>query len=368
MKTGKSLMELAMEVERQAAMKKDFIAPSNLVRFHANPTSREVRMEVPKIGDFAINTLAHAQLADNAGIPKAYYDRTLASHPGLLAQQINHWFTVTPQKRMVRTLDNYARAWLSDRYRPLDNFDLLSSLIPYVVERQGDMVVASSEVTERRLYLKLTVPSLVGPGAKVGDEVCAGVAISNSEVGDGSLSVDPFIEILRCTNGMKVAKFGKRRNHVGKSNGSDDAAEFYQNDTQQAMDVAFFKQIRDTVKGVLEPAGFQKILDHIRESGENKIEAKPEDVVEVLANKYQFSAGTREGIFRQLIDSGNGLNRWGLLNAVNRQAQDEADYDEASRLESISGDILTLDPSQWKAISNATDLVPIARRKKASTN
>lgn len=363
MKTGKTLMELAAEVQRQATQKLDYVAPSGKLHFHAQ--NQELRLETAKIGDFAINTLAHSQIAMNAGIPKAYYDRTPASHPGLLAAQINHWFVAEPKKHMVRTLDNYTRAVLSDRYRPLDNFDLLGAVLPFIMEHQGDMVVSSSEVTERKLYLKLTMPSLVGPGAKVGDEVCAGVAISNSEVGDGSLSVDPFIEILRCTNGMKVAKYGKRRNHVGKANGSDDAAEFYQNDTQQAMDVAFFKQIRDTVKGVLEPAGFQKILEHIRQSGDNKIEAKPEDVVEVLANKYQFSSATKDGIFRQLVDSNNGLSQWGLLNAINRQAQDEPDYDEASRLESISGDVLTLNASEWKVISTAVEATPARRRKAA---
>jgi len=29
-----------------------------------------------------------------------------------------------PERRMVRTLDGSTRAFLSDRYRPLDNFDL----------------------------------------------------------------------------------------------------------------------------------------------------------------------------------------------------------------------------------------------------
>ncbi len=91
-------------------------------------------------------------------------------------------------------------------------------------------------------------------------------------------------------------------------------------------------------------------------------------MVEVLANKYQFLAPTKDGIFRQLIDGGNGLTMWGLLNAVNRQAQDEPDYDEASRLESISGDILTLNPSEWSVISKATEAVPIRRRKTASSN
>ena len=365
MKTGKSLIELAQEVERQASARKDLVAPSAKLTFHGE--NKQLRVDAG-VGDFGINQYAHGQIAVNAGIPKAYYDRMLASEPELLAGHINHWFRAEPKKHLVRTLDGSVRAVLSDRYRPLDNFELLTSIFPFMQEMRGDLQVVSSEVTERKMYLKFAVPSLRGtvPGVmKVGDEVMAGVVIGNSEVGDGSLYVDPFITILRCTNGMSIDKFGKRRNHVGRAQSSgDDATEFYQDDTQAAMDVAFFKQIRDTVKGVLEPAGFERILGHMREKAEAKIEAKPEDVVEVLANKYSFNQTTKEGIFRHLVEQGLGFTGWGLVNAVNRQAADEANYDENNRLEEISGKILTLNPSEWKVISTAQEPVPVRRRGK----
>lgn len=365
MKTGKTLAELAAEVDRQQKSKTDFTAPSGKLHFHATATN-ELRMETQGVGDFAINQYAHGQISVNSGIPKQYYDRTLASHPGLLAAQINHWFTSEPKKHLVRTLDRSTRAILSDRYRPLDNFDLLSSVLPMIIESNGKLVVASSEVTERKMYLKLAAPALVGE-VKVGDEITAGVVISNSEVGDGSLSVDPFVTRLVCLNGMKVDKFGKRRNHVGKSlSNGDDASEFYQDDTMAASDRAFFLQVRDTVKGVLEPAGFQKILTSLRESTEHKIEAKPEDAVEVLANKYQLNQSTKDGIFRQLIDGGLGLNQYSLVQAITRQAQDEDSYDMASMLESIGGSVLTLNPSEWKVISQATAETVPARRRKAA--
>jgi hypothetical protein len=363
MKTGKTLQELAIEVQRQQESKVDFTAPSSKLRFHGDHGA--LRMEAAGVGDFAINNYAHGQIAVNAAIPKQYYDRVLQSNPALLASHVNHWFSTEPKKHLVRTLDKSTRALLSDRYRPLDNFDLLTSILPMIIESHGHMVVASSEVTERKLYLKLAVPSLV-EAVKVGDEVTAGVVISNSEVGDGSLSVDPFITRLVCLNGMKVDKFGQRRNHVGKSLSSgEDAAEFYQDDTRAADDRAFFLKVRDTVRGVLEPAGFHKIVDSLRESTEKKIEAKPEDAVEILANKYQLNQGTRDGIFRQLIDGGLGLNQYSLVQAITRQAQDEESYDDASRLESLGGTVLPLNPSEWKVIAPASEMVP-ARRKRAA--
>lgn len=41
--------------------------------------------------------------------------------PELLAQNLNCWFTKEPAQRMLRTLDGTARAYLSNRYRRIDN-------------------------------------------------------------------------------------------------------------------------------------------------------------------------------------------------------------------------------------------------------
>ena len=54
--------------------------------------------------------------------------------PALLAHNVNHWFKTQPAERMVRTLDGKARAFLSNRYRRLDNFDLLHAVMPVLAE------------------------------------------------------------------------------------------------------------------------------------------------------------------------------------------------------------------------------------------
>lgn len=362
MKIGMTLVEMAAEVERQAALKKDFVAPSSALTMAYR--DNRVTMEAPKVGGFSINSLAHSHIASNYGIPKEYYDRKLEKAPALLAADVNHWMRLEPKKHLVRTLEGKMRAMLSDTYRPLDNIDLMTSLVPMILDNGRELQVLSCQVTENKLYLKMAVPSLVDAVA-VGDDVMSGFIVSNSEVGQGNLEVSPFLTQLSCTNGQKMERFGKKRRHAGKSlMGEDEGVEqFYRDETRQAADVAYFLQIRDVVQACLEEATFTKLIAGLREATGKKIEANPEDAIEVVANRYAMSESQKTSVLRHLIDGGRGLNAYGLMSAISRTAEDQEDYDEASRLESAAGEIVTLDPGTWKVISQA-ELVPVRRRSK----
>ena len=82
---------------------------------------------------------------------------------------------------MVRTLDGQARAFLSDRYRRLDNFDLASSVLPVLGEMGDGIQIISAEMTETRMYIKVINKRLELEVQK-GDVVQAGMVLSNSEV------------------------------------------------------------------------------------------------------------------------------------------------------------------------------------------
>ncbi len=51
---------------------------------------------------------------------------------------------------------------------------------------------------------------------EVGDVVIAGFVISNSEVGLGSLRVEPLVFRFVCKNGMICKDYAQKRYHVGK--------------------------------------------------------------------------------------------------------------------------------------------------------
>lgn len=348
---GKTLTELAMEVDRQSNQKKDLVADTTLMRVGTDAKT----LTLEETGEFQLNDLAHRQIGTRLKIPAAYYDRLRTSHPDLLADNINYLFQQEPEKRMVRTLDGKARAFLSNRYHRIDNDVVLGMAIRTLQETNLDLNVASAEVTERRLYLKVTFPQ-VEAEVKVGDVMRSGILISNSEVGLGSYQVAPFLERLICTNGMVVNEMGNRRAHVGRATGGEgDVYELYQDDTLKADDQALLLKMRDIIMACAQPETFNKVLDRIRTAAEDRITGNPVKAVEVLANKLGYTETESSRILTNLIN-GADLSRWGMLNAVTATAHDTevmTTYDRATDLETDGGKILTLSPRDWKVIAEA---------------
>ena len=143
MKSGRSLKELAMELERQMLTKQDLVLPSSLLQCHTNESGRlNLTVDVgsqTRIGDgqYDVTSLARRQLADKLKIPFAYFERMREGQPDLLDRNVNTWLKSEGSKWMIRTLDDEVRAVLSDRYRRLDNFDLAEHVFPLLHRLEG---------------------------------------------------------------------------------------------------------------------------------------------------------------------------------------------------------------------------------------
>jgi len=353
---GKTLTELAAELERQNESKHDYTARSGAVSMVLDEiveeTQRQAKMELPGQGRFDINRVAHSQLAAYTRIPKEYYDRM---PPSLLAINVNHWLQDKDEPRMIRTMDGNVRAWLSDRYRPLDNYDLAVAVIPTL--RKAGAEINSSEVTDSRLYIKATSPKITAT-VKQGDVVQAGVLISNSEVGMGALQVAPFSLRLVCVNGMTHTDYGRRKAHLGRQQLGDSELpeEWMRDDTRLASDAAFFGQVRDLVNGWFDGRRFEEVVvEKMRESTERKIEADLIKVVEVTQKRYGFTEQERSGVLTALVEGGDAT-QWGLANAITRMSANLTDYDRATEVESIGGQVVELGQHKWEEILNAASI------------
>lgn len=346
MKQGKNIIELAAEVKRQAAGARDFVPRVSQINFVAGEAYPQPAMALEGMAGapLVITPTTHTQLSTYADVPGKHYDRLRTDHPELWARTMTTILQKEhgAEKRFVRTLDGAARAFLSDRYRPLDNHGLMTNLLPYLMERK-DITFGSAEVTPTRLYLKLISSELVGEVTK-GDVVRMGLIIQNSEVGLGSLMIAPFSERLVCTNGATHVTLGQRRSHVGRAlagDADDGAQQFFSDETRQADDRAFFLKARDTVRAVLNGDVLAGLLESMRESAKDAIPAgvKPTDAVEAIANTLQLREGERDDVLEHLL-KGDAMSRWGVANAITRAAQDATDYDRATELEKIGGDLL----------------------------
>lgn len=346
MKTGISLTALAAKIEAQRDLKHDLIVPTQKATVETS-TDKVSSLIVPGQGSFPILPLAHRQIATHTGIPAQYYDRMQSEQPALLANNINTWFNAYPANRMVRTLGGDMRAFLSDRYQRIENEEIAEAALPVLMDLPSVKIV-SCEVTERRLYLHAVVPTITGE-VKKGDVVEAGVIISNSEVGLGSVSVAGLIWRLICLNGMKTSD-AFRRNHVGRK--VEDSEALWADDTRKADDRAVLLKVRDMVRAAVDETNFRVQLSKLQGLTEGKIVGSPERAIEVLARKVGATDGERGGILRSLIE-GADLSRWGIVNAITHQAHTTESYDRAVEFETMGGRLVDLPATEWKEILEA---------------
>jgi hypothetical protein len=370
MATGKTLSQLAAEIERQAAAKLDIIAPTQALNVEVVEDG-DARPDVAiRIGDHGVmpaTALAHEQIADRVGIPKKYYDRMRLSAPHLLAENVNHWFRNDPEKRLVRMLDGNVRAFLSDRYRPLDNEQLVETVLPVLHEIGASRALRfeSLEVTETRLYIKVVDESLVAnfmPKAAPSDHIwsqgapiVAGLVIQNSEVGKGAIAVMPAILVKACSNMALVWDYGMRKSHVGRvfESFGEQLSEVFADETRIADDKAFFLKVRDIIRNILSEEVFGKVIERASEAAARKIIGDPVKAIEVVAKKFTLTDGERSSVLRHLVTYGD-LSQWGVSQAVTRAAQDVADYDRATDFERFGGDLIMMPAPEWEPIAIAS--------------
>jgi len=350
-KTQFKLNELAAKITQEQASKKDYLANTEQVKALPNG-----EIELKDIGLFKVNNNAHSQLSARLNIPKKYYDKMTVEAPELWANNVNHWLSNNPEQRLIRTLDGKVRAFLSDRYRVLDNVDLLEAVLPTLMERD-DLSIESLALTENKLYLKAFFTNLnaeVTSSPRVNDFVNAGLCISNSEVGAGSLSVSPMLNFLFCSNGQYSDRSTKKY-HTGVKNSVVNGSEittFLTDATKQARDRATFMELNDLVKSCMNIEFLNDEIAKIEGLTSQKIDGEIIEVVKSTSKLFGFSEEQNTGILNHLIKGGD-LSRYGLMNAVTRTSQDINCYEQADMMEKVGGKIVTLSNHDWKTLSTA---------------
>jgi len=367
MKQGRTLEQLVIEVERQAKAKKDALVQTNSLAMNTNGHSL---LWLGGSEPFGVQPFAHRQIADHIGVPFRWYDEMMGHVADwktpdggtLFDTTVNSLFQARPtdERRLVRTLDGNARAFLSDRYRALDNLPVMAAILPVLQDIKGiDWQNASMEVTDRKLYLQLVNQDLqanVVPGTHNRlDIVAAGVVISNSEIGAGAFRVQPMLYRLVCSNGLIITEQAKAKYHIGGVLGDDsgEAFNWLSDDTLKARSEATIKEMRDVVRGALNEAMFNKAVESAREASGVKMQGDPVKAVEWVTDKFGFTEIEQAGVLRNLIE-GADLSLWGMVNAITAQAQAaDVDYDRSVDLETAGGKLLALPKHEVTNLVNA---------------
>lgn len=381
MKTELSLQELAAELQRRSTAKKDYIAPQG--QLAAKVVDGDVVVDGLST-DMPLTDHAHGQLSSALSIPKPYYDRMRAAEPKLLAANINTWLhadndttnralrtadgeSTAPRDRklMVRTLDDKVRAFLSPRYRPLDNDDLAGPVLQTLIRL--DAKVMSAALTEQRMYIKAILPQFsdelpaglewgVGHHIFAANEtrrVVAAIVVQNSDVGASSLRIEPSVYTALCTNLAILKEAAMRKYHVGRVNSADVDYSLLRDDTRRATDQAFFLTVRDTLEHALTAERFAAAVEQIRTAGNRTIESTDlPKVVEVTAKRLALPDATQNDILSWLAKGGQ-INQYGLSSAITRAAQDVDSYELATDMERAGGEVLAWSEGEFVEISKA---------------
>jgi len=371
MKAGRTLESISQQILAEGKAKKDYVADTGsltmaIVEAGGEVARRDIALKFNVSGQDRVYTptnLCFGQIADRVGIPAKYAERMRTEAPELLCNNVNHWFAKKPEKRMLRTLDNgtkVARAFLSERYRPFDNFDLFAAVVPKL--QAAGCEIRSSEITETRFYIQASTPriqAVIDQNVKIGTHnriqrtVQAGVIIGNSEVGCGSIFVDPMMYDLVCTNGL-VMERTLRRNHVGRKNegvlGGDEATfELFTDATREQDDKAFWMKVSDVVTAALNEIKFNQNIDRLRDTQKNELckdVTQIQGVVEATAKRFDFAEKEKANMLLHFAQGGD-FSQYGLINAITRTAEDCESYDRAVELERLGGQVIEMKPQSW---------------------
>jgi len=235
----------------------------------------------------------------------------------------------------------YARALLSNSYRPIDNWDVLGTVLAGL-KTAGftGHVIRQADLTDDKMYVRISVPeiSALAPtllrgytspysGAKGADNpvVEAGLVITNSETGGGAFTITPELLVQICTNGLTIKQDMIRKTHLGGK--LDDGISKVSDETRAKNLELIASQTRDAVNTFLDPAYLERVIARIEGQSEEKI-GDVTKAIETVVARPAFSKDDMTGLLSSFIDGGD-RTRGGLMNAVTAYSQQVADADRA---------------------------------------
>ena len=322
---------------------------------------------------FSITENCHRQISGRLQIPWKYYDRLLTDHRDLVISQVNALFEREPQTRLLRTLDGKARAFLSDRYRTIDNDEVIEQALPPIIKGDVPSQLLSSNVSENSMHIKVLftgdnlaqdIGELERPQRHAGgqnngstrDIIRPGAVISNSETGHGRLRIDGFFYRDFCFNGCVYGTeniFNYKRNHIGSKLEANGEFEVFSDETKRKQNELIIAEVTDAMKALTNEENVVKMGDALRATKEGTQVDDAFAAVNQLAKEVDIRDGEKEDIIGNLLMDGD-FSRWGMLNAVTKIANaEEVEYERACELENIGSQLIDMQLAQWNRIATA---------------
>ena len=309
---------------------------------------------------YKINPVAEQQIASTLDIPKKFYDSLPDRAPGLRAEILRELFAADGSRRLIRTVPNKIRAFLSNRYKPLDNDAFLSAIVQVLTELIRDgrkFELKSSSLTEKKMYVQITFPDLAREvisgdyvlGGRNVRELYPGVTITNSEVGHGARKIESFIWDRECSNGL-VGKKIISKYHVGDHRFLDDQSgdpnlpQILRPDTLEAMSEVERLETRDAFYAAANKHFFDSQVQLVESTMQIPVNEDPKNFVENVTEHFVLSQNESGKMLNNLTIGGD-LSLWGAISALTAVAHDTESRDRQYEIERTGYQLMTANNS-----------------------
>lgn len=316
--------------------------------------------EVPEM--FCMGRRALRQLLSTLSIPVRYADRLeQAGHRDLLIDNANTLLDREEKRHMVRTLGGSARAILSDRYRPIDNYDVLKVIASESAKVGGELwdLRCDHDGGEfRALLVNDKVREQVNTDRDFGGRwrwspadrgdpyMYPAVTIRNSETGEGSFNASLSLLNGICCN-FFVWEKSVTQVHLGAQK---EVGELIASDeTRHREGQLILSRTRDVLHAAFDPEKFREIAAKVNETTKRNLpeEAKATEVVNATIKLCGLHEEHAEMVLEQFLTFGD-RTQFGLANALNEIVNPEnrnpkMSDEDVSAFEDAAGQVLALD-------------------------
>jgi hypothetical protein len=383
-----TLQDLVALLKDHQSRKIDMVIPANTLRANqANLIVEGAGQEITEDGVTTVDGIyrptdvADEGLANKLKIPSAYLKRLRAERPDLYDVNVNGWLHGNPdpqpeehdggvhmihgpnfvgpdsRKFLLRAFrgddggEGVARAFLSDRYGIIDNFDVLVAAMKGIQQSGAQATIDRCDLSDRKMYVRVSAPdvAVMAPellrgyrspfSGQSGDElpiVHAGFVISNSEVGNGSYTLIPQVVVQVCSNGMTRTVDAMRRTHIGER--MDQGVVQWSAGTERKSLELITSMTQDAVATFLDTGYVQKVVDEVTERATKPVAS---DAVQEVTKRLRFTDEESAGVLDHFIRGGQ-VTAGGVMQAVTSFSQTVPNADRAYELEALGMEALVL--------------------------
>ncbi len=337
MKKGHNIKEVLERINEDRKHKTDYLVNLKSITIKEASDSVYPNIDVDHLTTSPHNLSDHSlnQLCGRLEIGTHYINKCLPVSQNLVAHNLNFWINKSKDRELlIRTFENdskLCRAIMSNRYKRIDNDVVANHSLNKLMDMNADLKY--SHYDRDTLNITAVLPKLEGEVEK-DDIVQGGITITNSEVGGGSLIIQPFIYRLVCTNGMVAPRYLNRfyARHVGKI--VIDA----EKDDQW---VTIIDNMKKQIELVSNSELFQENLQKLKDATKQSINSH--QIVQ-LAKRQGVSDSERAQIFERLgkyVGDTFTTSKYELANAITNLANDEDKTDDRARfLQELGGLII----------------------------